>query len=65
MPPRSVKTARVPRVVFLSNVNAEYQEGTGIVLGLHDTEKRLNGLGIAEIGSPPPDRVHGEPSQRY
>jgi uncharacterized protein YbjT (DUF2867 family) len=45
----AVKTARVPRVVFLSNVNAEYQEGTGIILGLHDREKRLNGLGILEL----------------
>lgn len=45
----AVKNARVPRVVFLSNVNAEYQEGTGIILGLHDMEKRLNGLGIPEL----------------
>ena len=45
----AVKAAGVSRVVFLSNVNAGYEEGTGIILGLHDMEERLNGLGIPEL----------------
>jgi uncharacterized protein YbjT (DUF2867 family) len=45
----AVKTAKVRRVIFLSNVNADYELGTGIILGLHDMEGRLNGLGIPEL----------------
>jgi uncharacterized protein YbjT (DUF2867 family) len=36
-------------VIFLSNINAQYEDGTGIILGLHDMEKRLDGLGIPEL----------------
>jgi len=45
----AVKAARVPRVVFLSSVNAHLAEGTGLILGLHDMEERLNALDIAEL----------------
>jgi hypothetical protein len=30
-------------------VNAEYEERTGIVLGFHDMEERLNGLRTPEL----------------
>jgi uncharacterized protein YbjT (DUF2867 family) len=45
---KAVTTAGV-RVVFLSNINADREEGTGSILGLHDMEERLNGLGIPEV----------------
>lgn len=38
--------ARVQRVVFLSSLGAELEEGTGPVAGLHDVEARLAALGI-------------------
>jgi uncharacterized protein YbjT (DUF2867 family) len=45
----AVKQTRVQRVVFLSSVNAQYPEGTGPILGLHDMEERLNELNIPEL----------------
>ena len=45
----AVKAAGVKRVVFLSSLNAHLSEHTGPILGLHDTEERLNALGIPEL----------------
>ncbi len=45
----AVKQVRVQRVVFLSSVNAQFPEGTGPILGLHDMEERLNDSHIAEL----------------
>lgn len=45
----AVKSAGTRRVVFLSSGNAQYEQGTGPILGLHDMEERLNALGIAEL----------------
>lgn len=39
-----IKNAGVKHVVNLSSQGAELAEGTGPILGLHDQEKRLNGL---------------------
>lgn len=38
--------AHVERVVFLSSLGAELEEGTGPIAGLHDVEVRLAALGI-------------------
>ncbi len=46
---QAVKEAAIRRVVFLSSVFAQYAEGTGVILGLHDMEERLNPLGIPEL----------------
>ena len=46
---QAVKTAKLRRVIFLSNLNAGYEDGTGTILGLHDMEERLNGLDIPEL----------------
>jgi uncharacterized protein YbjT (DUF2867 family) len=51
----AVKRAGTRRIVFLSAGNAQYEKGTGPILGLHDMEERLNALGIAEL-------VHLRPS---
>ncbi len=45
----AIKGSKIKRVVFLSSVTAHLKEGTGPVLGLHDAEERLNGLGVAEL----------------
>jgi len=45
----AVKASGVPRVVFLSSMNAHLKEGTGPILGLRDMEARLNGLGIPQL----------------
>jgi uncharacterized protein YbjT (DUF2867 family) len=41
--------ARVPRVVALSSVGAQWHDGTGPILGLHDLEARLCILMDAEV----------------
>jgi uncharacterized protein YbjT (DUF2867 family) len=46
---QAVERAKVRRLIFLSNINAGYEEGTGIILGVHDMEERLNGLDIPEL----------------
>lgn len=51
----AVKASGVKRVVFLSSMNAHLKAGTGPILGLHDMEERLNGLGIPQL-------VHLRPS---
>lgn len=51
----AVKASGVKRVVFLSSMNAHLKTGTGPILGLHDMEERLNGLGIPQL-------VHLRPS---
>ena len=51
----AVKKAGTHRIVFLSSGNAQYEKGTGPILGLHDMEERLNALGLAEL-------VHLRPS---
>lgn len=45
----AVTGAKVKRVVFLSSINAHLSEGTGPILGLHDMERRLEGLEIPEL----------------
>ncbi|VVC85252.1 NmrA family NAD(P)-binding protein [Sideroxydans sp. CL21] len=45
----ALKKAHAKRVVFLSSLNAQYETGTGPVLGLHDMENRLNALDIDEV----------------
>jgi uncharacterized protein YbjT (DUF2867 family) len=45
----AVKAAGVPRVVFLSSLNAHLRENTGPILGLHDMEERLNALEFREL----------------
>jgi uncharacterized protein YbjT (DUF2867 family) len=40
----AVKSAGVRHVVHLSSVGAELSAGNGLIAGLHDNEKRLNGL---------------------
>lgn len=45
----AVKGTKVKRVVFLSSLNAHLKERTGPILGLHDMEQRLLGLGIPEL----------------
>lgn len=37
----ALRTARVPRVVFLSSVGAHLSKGTGPIIGLHDMERML------------------------
>lgn len=51
----AIKASGVKRVVFLSSMNAHLKSGTGPILGLHDMEERLNGLGIPQL-------VHLRPS---
>lgn len=40
----ALSAARVPRVVSLSSVGAHLSGGTGPILGLHDMERKLDGL---------------------
>ena len=46
---QAVKATKPQRVVFLSSIYGQMKEGTGPILGLHDMEERLNGLGIPEL----------------
>jgi uncharacterized protein YbjT (DUF2867 family) len=45
----ALESARIPRVVTLSSIGAHLFEGTGPIRGLHDMEKMLDRLGIAEV----------------
>lgn len=46
---KAIADAGVSHVVHLSSLGAELAEGTGPVLGLHDQEARLNGLGGVNV----------------
>ena len=41
----AVAKARVPFVVALSSMGAQHSEGTGPIVGLHNLEQKLNGIG--------------------
>ncbi len=45
----AIAAAKTKRVAFLSSIHAQYKEGTGPILGLHDMEERLSALGIPEL----------------
>jgi uncharacterized protein YbjT (DUF2867 family) len=42
----AIRQSGLRRAVFLSSLGAEQSEGTGPILGLHDLEQRLKGLGM-------------------
>jgi uncharacterized protein YbjT (DUF2867 family) len=46
---KAIKTSGLKKVVFLSSLGAERDEGTGPVLGLHDVEKMLDRLSDVDI----------------
>jgi uncharacterized protein YbjT (DUF2867 family) len=46
---QAAKAAGIRRVLFISSVNAQYAEGTGPILGLHDMERRLDSMGFPEL----------------
>ena len=41
---QAIRETGVRRVVFLSSMGADLNEGTGVVMGVHDVEGILNGL---------------------
>jgi len=47
----ALATAGVPRVVALSSIGAQHEEGTGPIAGLHDFEGCLAALGAAAVVS--------------
>ena len=43
----ALQASHVPRVVFLSSIGAQHEEGTGAILNVHDMEKELFEIPIA------------------
>ncbi len=45
----ALKSSGVKKVVALSSIGADLNEGTGVVLGLHDLEEKLNRLNDVDV----------------
>jgi uncharacterized protein YbjT (DUF2867 family) len=45
----AIKKAGIKKVVFLSSLGADLEAGTGPVLGLHDVERKLDGLKEVDV----------------
>jgi uncharacterized protein YbjT (DUF2867 family) len=45
----ALRKSNTPKVIFLSSLGAEKNEGTGPVVGLHDTERKLEKLNKTDL----------------